>query len=111
MSEKTRTEISGELLEAVRRLAEAQGREEVEVLEDAVRYFLGSYQFFTRISGLHDVDIATVYPEPPGSLNELFERIDRGQRERGVEPLSEEEAMRLANEELHAMRRARRRRQ
>jgi hypothetical protein len=38
------------------------------------------------------------------TLQELFERIDHEQREGGVEPLSEEEAMRIANEELHAMR-------
>jgi hypothetical protein len=40
-------------------------------------------------------------------LAELFERMDWGRKERGIEPLSEEEAMRLANEELHAMRRER----
>ena len=44
----------------------------------------------------------------PGSFEDLFERVERGRRERGVEPLSEEEAMRLANEELHAWRRERR---
>jgi hypothetical protein len=108
MSEKVRTEISGELLEAVRLLAEERGREEGEVLEDAVRYFLGSYRFFTRVSERSDVDISAAVPDRPGSLEELFERIDRGQRERGVEPLSEEDAIRLADEELHAMRRARR---
>jgi hypothetical protein len=42
------------------------------------------------------------------SIVALFARIDRERRERGVKPLSEEEAMRLANEELHAMRRERR---
>jgi hypothetical protein len=86
MAEKAQTEISAELLEEVRRLAEEQGRSEAEVVEDAVRSYV-----VRRVSD----------PEP------LFERIDRWQRERGVEPLSEEEAMRLANEELHAMRRER----
>jgi chromatin segregation and condensation protein Rec8/ScpA/Scc1 (kleisin family) len=41
------------------------------------------------------------------SLLTLLKHIDQKQREKGVEPLSEEEAMRLANEELHAMRRDR----
>jgi hypothetical protein len=34
--------------------------------------------------------------------------VDRGQKERGVEPLSKEEAMRLAVEEQHTWRRERR---
>ena len=78
------------------------------VLEDAIRYFLGSYLYFTRISGRHDVDISVAVPARPGRLDELFERIDRGQQERGVEPICEKEAMRLADEELHALRRERR---
>jgi predicted transcriptional regulator len=87
MAEKVRTEIDAELLEAVRRLARQQGRDESAVIEDAIR------RYVSASSGR------------PGTLAELFERIDRGRKERGVEPLSEEEAMRLANEELHAMRR------
>ena len=39
---------------------------------------------------------------------ELFEGIGQGQRERGVVPLSEDEAMRLAVEEQRAWRRERR---
>jgi hypothetical protein len=100
-----RAEISEEIMEAVRRLADEQGRSEGEVLEDAVRYFLGSYAYFIRMAERSDLDITAIRPEPPGSLEEVFERIDRGQRERGVDPLSDEEARRLANEELHAMRR------
>jgi hypothetical protein len=83
-------EIDEKLLKEIRRLAQKQGRSERELLDEAIRRYL---------------------QEPPrrsGSLKELFERIDRGQRERGVEPLSEEEAMELADEELHAMRRERR---
>lgn len=40
-------------------------------------------------------------------LKELFEDAARWQRERGIDLLSDEEAMRLANDELHAMRRER----
>ena len=39
------------------------------------------------------------------SLEQLLEGVDRRQRERGVEPLSEEEATRLAVEEQHSLRR------
>lgn len=43
-----------------------------------------------------------------GSLEEFFERLEQRRRDDGVEPLSEDEAARLATEELHAMRRERR---
>ena len=85
MTERQRTEISAELLESLRRKAEDQGRTEADVLDEAVRRYL----------------------ERPGSLSDLFDRVERGQRERGVEPLSDEEAMKLAVEEQHAWRRER----
>jgi hypothetical protein len=78
-------EISAELLGELRRRAREQGRPERELLDEAVK----------------------IYLERPGSLAELFEGIDRGQRERGVAPLSEDEAMHLAVEEQHAWRRER----
>ena len=80
------TEISPELLEELRRRAREQGRSERELLEEVVKSYL----------------------ERPGSLAELFEGIDQGQRERSVAPLSEAEAMRLAVEEQHAWKRERR---
>lgn len=86
MAEKQKTEIDAGLLKELRRRAEDQGRPEAEVLEEAVRRYL----------------------DAPRTLAELFDRADRWQREHGVEPLTEEEAMELANEELHAMRRERR---
>lgn len=82
MTEKQKTEIDAELLERLRRKAQEQGRPEGELLDEAVRRYL----------------------ERPRSLAELFERIEHGQRKRGVEPLSEDEAMRLAVEEQHAWR-------
>lgn len=85
MAEKQQTEISAELLEELRRRAKEQNRPEGELLDEAVRSYLNR----------------------PGSLKELFERAERWQREQGVEPLSDEEAMEIANEELHAMRRER----
>lgn len=80
-------EIDDGLLAEIRKLAEEQSRPERDILEEAVKKYLERSR--------------------AGGIEGLFERIDRGQRERGVEPLSGEEAMRLANEELHAMRRER----
>ena len=88
MADKQHTEIDAVLLAELRCRANELGRTETEVLEAAVRRYL----------------------DRPGTLAELFERVDRGQKERGVEPLSEEEAMRLAVEEQHAWRRERRER-
>ena len=79
-------EISPELLNELRRRAREQGRTERELLDEAVKSYL----------------------ERPGSLAELIDGIDQGQHERGVAPLSEDEAMRLAVEEQHAWRRERR---
>lgn len=45
-------------------------------------------------------------PRRSNSLGVFFEGLER-RREEGVEPLSEEEAISLANDELHAMRRER----
>jgi hypothetical protein len=47
-------------------------------------------------------------PRRSNSLGEFFEVLERHSREEDVEELSEEEAVSLANEELHAMRRERR---
>ena len=88
MAERQSTEIRSELLEALRRRAEDQGRTEADVLDEAVRRYL----------------------ERSGSLDELLRRIEQGRRDRGVEPLSEDEAMRLAVEEQHGWRRERRER-
>lgn len=85
MAERQRTEISAELLESLRRKAEDQGRTEADVLDEAVRRYL----------------------ERSGSLDELLKRIEQGRQDRGVDPLSEGEAMRLAVEEQHAWRRER----
>lgn len=85
--ETMRTEISKELLGAVRQLAEAQGRSEREVLDEAVRGYLASLR-----SGRRDEDYF------PALLDRMSSRFD----------LDEDEALELANEELHAFRRERR---
>lgn len=107
MADKVQTEISSDVLEAVRRLAREEGREESEVLEDAVRFFLVSRIYFARLYPLRDVDIVAAADWRTDSLKELFERVAQWQKERGVEPLSDDAAMNLANEELHAYRRER----
>src|SRR5215218_281687 len=107
LEEKVRTEISGELLEAVRRLAEEQGRSEREVLDEAVRFFLESYAYFSRITVRRNVEGPSREAMFSWGFNikELLDQVYAWQRERGVEPLSDEEAMRLAVEEQHASRR------
>jgi len=82
-----RVEINEDLLRQVRAIAKEHGLTEVELVEAAVASYI-------VVMGGSD-------PEA------LFDRIDLYQRLRGVELLSEDEAMRLANEELHAMRRER----
>lgn len=82
-------EIDDKLLTEIRRLAGEQGRSERDLLDEAV---LGYLRDQVRKSG---------------SLSDFFERVERWREVRGVEPLSEEEAMRLAVEEQHAWRRER----
>ncbi|MDQ3362582.1 MAG: hypothetical protein M3534_13155 [Actinomycetota bacterium] len=90
MAEKQRTEIDAGLLEELRDRAHKQHRTEGELLEEIVRSYL------------------LLAPRRSGSLDEFFERLERRRRDDGVEPLSGDEATRLANEELHAMRQERR---
>lgn len=82
MVEKQRIEISAELLEELRRGAREQGRPEGELLEEAVRRYL------ERID--------------PRRFEELLERMS------SRFDLDDEEAERIAYEELHAWRRERR---
>lgn len=108
-------EIDEIWLQAIRQLAEEQGRSEEEVLQDAVRLYVQLRRVFlppdsptpdfSGISG--EVERGDLRPQPIESFGDLFAWADRWQREQGVEPLSDEEAMELANEELHAMRRER----
>ena len=90
MVEKQRTEIDAGLLEELRAKAHQQSRTESELLEEIIRSYL------------------ILAPRRSNSLGVFFEDLERRRREEGVEQLSEEEAIDLANEELHAMRRERR---
>lgn len=121
MAERQRTEIDAVLLAAVREAAEEQGRSETDVLEEAVIAYLSFLAarraFVGRAPGADTVDIGGLVGEGhapgmpmdpntwrPRSSAELFALVDRWQRGNGVEHLSDEEAMRLAVEEQHAMR-------
>ena len=82
--ERTETKMNRELLEALRRRAAEEGREEYEVLEDVARYYLEHGNW--------------------AGITELIER-SRERRERaGIPEPSEDEAMRIAVAEQHAHR-------
>lgn len=87
MVEKYKMEIRADLFEKLRLRAREQGRPEGDLLDEAFRRYLG---------------------EGGVGIGELLEGAERWQREHGIEPLSDEESMRLADDELHAMRRERR---
>lgn len=82
-------EIDDKLLREVRLLAKKRGRSERELLDEAVSQYL-RHQF-----------------ESANSFSKYFERVAEWQAAHGVEPLSDEEAMELADRELRAMRRER----
>ncbi len=90
MAEKQQTEIDSGLLEELRTRAREQSRTEGELLEEIVRSYL------------------VLAPRNSSSLSGFLEGLEHRRREEGVEPLPEEVAISLANEELHAMRRERR---
>lgn len=73
-----------ELLEALRRRAVEEGREEYEVLEDAARFYLEHGR--------------------RASITELIERSRERREKAGIPELSEDEAMRIAVAEQHAHR-------
>jgi hypothetical protein len=119
MAERQRTEIDAGLLARVRAVAEAQGRPESDVLEEAVVGYLSFLyarsEFVSRPergSAHIGKPFEEIYAEPPSdpstwrprSSTELFALVDRWQREKETGPLSDDEAMKLAVEEQHAMR-------
>ena len=53
-------------------------------------------------------DYLVLAPRRSKSLGSIFDDLERRRQEEGVGPLSEDEEISLANEELHAMRRERR---
>lgn len=83
--ERTETKIDRSLVERARELARREGREESDVIEDALKRYFGEVGEET--------------------FGEILDGVAAWQREHGVEPLSEEEAMKLAVEEQHASRR------
>jgi hypothetical protein len=112
MADRLNIEISGRLVPLLLQLARRQGRGPDEITEEAVWRYLKWVSEGTEPGPGIGRELEEIYVDPPEEparrpedfLLGLFGRIDREQRERGTGPLSEEEAMRLADEELHAMR-------
>jgi hypothetical protein len=113
MADRLNIEISGRLVPLLLQLARRQGRGPDEITEEAVWRYLKWVSEGTEPGPGIGRELEEIYVDPPEEparrpedfLLGLFQQIDREQRERGVDPLSQEEAMRLADEELHAMRR------
>lgn len=85
--DRTDTKIDRELLEALRDMAQKDGRDEYDVVEDAARFYLS-----------HG-------PKRGISVSESLDRARERRRASGIRELSEEEAMEIAVEEQHAYRR------
>ncbi|MCA1718477.1 MAG: ribbon-helix-helix protein, CopG family [Actinobacteria bacterium] len=83
---RTETRIDRELVERARERAHREGRDESELIEDALRRYLDS-------------------DRRRASLSESLENARRRREAAGIPELSEEEAMRIAVEEQHAYRR------
>lgn len=83
---RTETRIDRELVERVRERARREGRDESELIEDALRSYL-------------DRD------RRRASISESLENARKRREAAGIPELSEEEAMRIAVEEQHAYRR------
>jgi Arc/MetJ family transcription regulator len=83
--ERTETRIDRSLVKRARERARKEGRGESDVIEDALRRYLGE-----------------AIGVPSG---EVLDSVAAWQREHGVEQLSEEEAIKLVVEEQHASRR------
>ena len=90
--ERTEARIDRVLVERARERARREGRGESEVIEDALRHYLGEVSE-------HEAGLLRL-----GISESLDEARDRRERE-GIPELSEEEAIQLAVEEQHAYRR------
>jgi hypothetical protein len=84
--ERAETRIDRELVERARERARREGREESELIEDALRHYLDRGD------------------RRPG-ISESLENARRRREALDIPELSEEEAMRIAVEEQHAYRR------
>lgn len=94
--ERTETKIDRGLLDAVRRRAAEEGRDESEIIEEALKRYLDD-------STIREGGSARSLKVE--SFEQIFTRVREWQERQGVEPLSDEEAMKLVVEEQHAHRR------
>lgn len=90
--ERTKIRIDRELLKRARKRAREEGCEEPDVIEAALKRYL---DWEDRRDPEHEET----------SFEDILDGVADWRREQGVEPLSEDEAMRLAVEEQHAYKR------
>ena len=90
--ERTEIRINRELLERERQRAREEGREKSDMIEAALKRYLDRED---RRDPEHE----------DTSFEEILDGVADWQREHGVEPLSEDEAMRLAVGAQHTYRR------
>jgi hypothetical protein len=93
--EKSRTEISSELLSAVRQLAKRQGRTESEVVDEAVMRYLDFFLYWQSGEARRAASAAS--DDFLALLDRMSSRFD----------LDEEDALRIAVEEQKAFRQER----
>ena len=93
MADRIKIEVKGRLVPILLRLSKELGRDPDEVIEEALSLYFRSLG--TELGPDIGKDIRETYVGPPGdpgrfgSLEELFEHVDKRRREAGVEPLSE----------------------
>lgn len=87
---KTSLFLDVQLVQAAKVLAVNSGKRDYQVFEDALRQYVGAHQ-----------------AEASKTLRQLFRDIAERQERELVPPLTDDEAMALANEEIHAYRKER----
>jgi hypothetical protein len=88
---KTALYLDADLVQTAKLIATAAGKHDYEVIEEALEEYVASRHERARHQAL-----------------DLLDRIAARQVREGIPPLTDDEAMHLANEELHAMRAERR---
>jgi hypothetical protein len=90
---KTALYLDAELVQTAKLIAATEGKHDYEVIEEALAEYVAARRERAQRQAL-----------------DLFDRIAARHAAEGIPPLTDEEAMQLANEELHAMRAERRQR-
>jgi hypothetical protein len=91
---KTALYLDADLVQTAKLIAATEGKHDYEVIEEALEEYIAARRERARRQAL-----------------DLFDRIAARHAREGVPPLTDDEAMRLANDEIHAMRAERRQRE